>query len=95
MLMGELQQKNVDPASIDNDEELFTYTDSGIFSKDAEAASVKDAVLDGQIVELRSIMFYKEIKKGMKSDNAIKVIDEILEQEQMHFNILKSWEAAV
>ena len=87
--------KGIDPASMDSEEGLFTYMDSGIFSKDAEAKSVKEAVLNAQIVELRSILFYKEILKNTKNDGSSQALNEIIEQEQMHLNILKSWEAAV
>ena len=87
--------KGIDPSSIDSEEGMFTYMDSGIFSKDAEAKSVRDAVLNAQIAELRSILFYKEILKDTKNDGSKQTLNEIIEQEQMHFNILKSWEAAV
>jgi rubrerythrin len=87
--------KGIDPASMDSEEGMFTYMDSGIFSKDAEAESVRDAVLNAQIVELRSILFYKEILKNTKNEGSKQALSEIIEQEQMHLNILKSWEAAV
>jgi len=87
--------RGIDPASMDSEEGIFTYMDSGIFSKDAEAKSVRDAVLNAQIVELRSILFYKEILNNTKNEGSGQALNEILEQEQMHLNILKSWEAAV
>jgi rubrerythrin len=91
----ELRSRGIDPASTDSEEGIFTYMDSGIFSKDAEAKSVKDAVLNAQIVELRSMLFYKEILKNTKNEGSGQALSEIIEQEQMHLNILKSWEAAV
>jgi rubrerythrin len=91
----ELRSRGIDPASTDSEEGIFTYTDSGIFSNDAEAKSVKDAVLNAQIVELRSMLFYKEILKNTKNEGSGQALSEIIEQEQMHLNILKSWEAAV
>lgn len=91
----ELRRRGIDPDSVNSEESLFTYMDSGIFSKDKEAKSIKDAVLNGEIVELRSILFYKELLKNTKNDSGKKALDEVIEQEQMHYNILKSWEAAV
>lgn len=91
----ELRKRGIDPDSMDREEGLFTYMDSGIFSKDEEAKSVKDAVLNAQTVELRSILFYKGILKNTKNEGSKQTLNEIVEQEQMHFNILKSWEAAV
>jgi rubrerythrin len=52
-------------------------------------------VLNAQIVELRSMLFYKEILKNTKNEGSGQALNEIIEQEQMHLNILKSWEAAV
>jgi rubrerythrin len=91
----ELRSRGIDPDSVDSEEGLFTYMDSGIFNPETEANTIKDAVLNGEIVELRSILFYKELLKETKSEGAKKALSEILEQEQMHYNILKSWEAAV
>ena len=91
----ELRSKGIEPDSVDREEGMFTYVDSGVFNSDAEAKSVKDAVMSGEIVELKSILFYKELLKNSKSDGARKALEEVLEQEQMHYNILKSWEAAV
>ena len=91
----ELRNRGVEPDSVDSEEGLFTYVKTGIFSDNAEAKNVKDAVLSGEIVELRSILFYKELLKNSKSDGNKQMLNEILEQEQMHYNILKSWEAAV
>ena len=91
----ELRSRKIEPDSADREEGIFTYMDSGIFNKDAEAKSVKDAVLNAQIAELRSILFYKEILNNTKNDGGSQALNEIIEQEQMHFNILKSWEAAV
>jgi rubrerythrin len=84
-----------DPDSVDSEEGLYAYIDSGIFNKDAEAKTVKDAVMNGEIVELRSILFYNELLKNSGSDGNKQVLNEIIEQEKMHLNILKSWEAAV
>ena len=91
----ELRNRGIDPSSVESEESIFTYMDSGIFNRDSEAKSVKDAVLNAQIVELRSIMFYREILRNTKSEGSKLALNEIMEQEQMHFNILKSWEAAV
>lgn len=91
----ELRRRGIDPASVDTEEGIFTYMDSGIFSKDAEAKTVRDAVLDAQIVELRSILFYNTILKNTKNEGSRQALNEIIEQERMHLNILKSWEAAV
>ncbi|MFH1709836.1 MAG: ferritin family protein [bacterium] len=91
----EMRNRGIDPDGADSEEGIFTYMDSGIFSKDVEAKSVKDAVLDAQIVELRSMLFYKEILKNTKKEGSKLALNEIIEQEQMHLNILKSWEAAV
>ena len=95
MFEVELRSRSIDPDSVDGEEGLFTYFETGIFNVDAEAKSVKDAVLNGEIVELRSILFYKELLKKSKSEGKRQMLNEIIEQEQMHFNILKSWEAAV
>jgi rubrerythrin len=95
MFEVELRGRSIDPDSIDSEEGLFTYFETGIFNVDAEAKSVKDAVLNGEIVELRSILFYKELLKISKAEGKRQMLNEIIEQEQMHFNILKSWEAAV
>lgn len=91
----ELRGRGIDPDSMDREEGLYTYIDSGIFSKDREAKTVKNAVLDAQIVELRSILFYQEILKNTGKDGSRQALNEIIEQEKMHLNILKSWEAAV
>jgi rubrerythrin len=91
----ELRNRGIEPDSVDTEEGLFTYMKTGIFDDHAEAKSVKDAVLNGEIVELRSILFYKELLKSTKSEGNKQMLNEIIEQEQMHFNILKSWEAAV
>ena len=95
MFEVELRGRNIDPDSVDSEEGLFTYFETGIFNADAEAKSVKDAVLNGEIVELRSILFYKELLKKSKTEGNRQMLNEIIEQEQMHLNILKSWEAAV
>ena len=91
----ELRNRGVEPDSVDSEEGLFSYVKTGIFNDNAEAKNVKDAVLSGEVVELRSILFYKELLKNSKSDGNKQMLNEIIEQEQMHFNILKSWEAAV
>lgn len=91
----ELRKQGVDPASVDREEGLFTYIDSGIFAKEGEAKDLKDAVLSGEIVELRSILFYRELLKDTKSEGGRQALNEVIEQEQMHYNILKSWESAV
>jgi rubrerythrin len=91
----ELRNRGIDPDSADSEEGLFTYVETGIFNENAEAKSVRDAVLNGEIVELRSILFYKELLKNTKAEGNKQMLNEIIEQEQMHFNILKSWEAAV
>jgi rubrerythrin len=90
-----LRSRGNDPDCADPEEGIFTYMDSGLFSKDAEAKSVRDAVLDAQIAELKSILFYREILKTTKNEGGKLALNEIIEQEQMHLNILKSWEAAV
>ena len=91
----ELRKKGIDPDSVDNEEGIFTYMDSGIFMSETEAKDLRDAVMSGEIVELRSILFYKELLKNTGSDGGKQALNEVLEQEQMHYNILKSWEAAV
>jgi rubrerythrin len=90
-----LRARGIEPDSIDSEEGLYAYIDSGIFNKDAEAKNVKDAVMNGEIVELRSILFYNELLKNSGSDSNRQVLSEIIEQEKMHLGILKSWEAAV
>ena len=90
-----MRSEGKDPAGADTEEGMFDYIESGIFGKEAEAKNVKDAVLTGEIVELRSILFYKELLKDTKHEGSKKALEEIIEQEQMHLNILKSWEAAV
>ena len=90
-----LRSKGIDPDSVDREEGLFTYMDAGIFNKDAEAESMRDAVLNGEIVELRSILFYQNILKNTKNEGASQALNEVIEQEKMHLNILKSWESAV
>jgi rubrerythrin len=92
---GELRKIGKQPADMDTEEDLFTYADSGIFAKSSKAGSIKEAVQDGEISELKSILFYKEMMNNTKSESARKALTEILDQEQMHFNILKSWEAAI
>jgi rubrerythrin len=92
---AELRSRNLKPDDVDREEDIFTYMESGIFSKDPIAHSVKEAVMDGEIVELKSIVFYKEMLSQTKSESAKKALTEILEQENMHLNILKSWEAAI
>jgi len=90
-----LRAKSIDPGSVDSEEGLFDYMEAGIFSKDTGAKSVKEAVLNGEIVELRSILFYKELLKNTKNEGGKRALNDIIEEEQMHYNILKSWEAAV
>jgi rubrerythrin len=90
-----LRSKGIDPDSADREEGLFTYMDSGIFNKDAEAKTVRDAVLNGEIVELRSILFYQNVLKNSKNEGARQALNEVIEQEKMHLSILKSWESAV
>lgn len=90
-----LRAKGLDPDSIDREEGLFTYMETGIFNKEEEARTVKDAVLAGEIVELRSILFYQNILKNSKNEGAGQALNEVIEQEKMHLNILKSWESAV
>ncbi len=94
MYEAELRSRSIDPASVDSEEDIFTYMDSGIFNPQAEAASVKDAILAGEEVEIKSILFYKELMKSTAQENRKKVLEEIIEEEKMHLNILKSWEAA-
>lgn len=91
---AELRERKIDPASVDVEEDLFTYIDSGIFSKEKEAKSVRSAILTGEEVELRSILFYEEFKKNTKTEGGRKALDQVLEEERMHLGILKSWEAA-
>ena len=90
-----LRARGIQPDSIDSEEGLYAYIDSGIFNKDAEAKNVKDAVMNGEIVELRSILFYNELLKNSANEGNKQVLTEIIEQEKMHLGILKSWEAAV
>ena len=90
-----IRAKGKEPDSVDTEEGLFTYFDSGIFNKDAEPKTIKAAVLDGEIVELRSILFYERILENSSSDGNKQALTEIIDQEKMHLNILKSWEAAV
>ena len=91
---GELRERNIDPASIDVEEDVFTYIDSGIFNPEKEASSVRSAILSGEIVELNSILFYQEMLKQTSHESARKALGQVIEEEQMHLNILKSWEAA-
>jgi len=95
LLEVELRTKGIDPSSVDTEEGIFTYMDSGIFAKETEAKSMKDAVMSGEIVELRSILFYKELLKSTNNEGGKRALNEILEEEKMHYNILKSWEAAI
>ena len=92
---AELRERKLQPDDVDFEEDVFTYIDSGIFMKESIAHSVKEAVLDGEIAELRSILLYKEMEKLTQRESAKKALAEILEQENMHLNILKSWEAAI
>lgn len=91
----ELRKQGKDPSSFDTEEGIFTYMDSGIFMHGTLAKDLKDVVMSGEIVELRSILFYKEILKMTKNEGGKKALNEVIEQEQMHYNILKSWEAAL
>lgn len=90
-----LRARGIEPDSVDSEEGLYAYIDSGIFNKDAEANNVKDAVMNGEIIELKSILFYNELLKNPGSDGNSQILTEIIEQEKMHLGILKSWEAAV
>ena len=90
-----LRARGIEPDGIDTEEGLYAYIDSGIFNKNAGPETIKDAVMDGEIVELRSILFYQQLLKNSSSDGNREVLNEIIEQERMHLNILKSWEAAV
>jgi rubrerythrin len=92
---AEVRAKGKEPADIDYEEGLFSYMDSGIFSDKTSANSAKETVLDGEIAELKSILFYKEMLKNTANESAKKALAEIIDQEQMHLNILKSWEAVI
>lgn len=91
----ELRKQGMDPSDVDTEEGLFDYMDSGIFIQGAEANSLKEVVMDGEIIELKSIAFYKKLLSETKNEGGKKALTEVLEQETMHYNILKSWEAAV
>lgn len=95
MYESALKEKGIDPSSVDTEEDIFTYMETGIFSDHDVAKDLKDAVFSGEIVEIKSILFYKEIEKNLTVDSAKKAIKDVIEEEQMHLNILKSWEAAV
>jgi rubrerythrin len=90
----ELRDRGIDPSTVDAEENLFTYMKTGIFDM-KPAGNPKEAVLGGENVELRSILFYKEALKNTTTEAGKKAFSTIIEEEQMHYNILKSWEAAV
>ena len=94
MYEAELRARKIDPASVDTEEDLFTYMDSGIFNKEAEASSVRNAIINGEEIEVKSILFYQELMKNTAHEGGNKAIAEVIEEEKMHLNILKSWEAA-
>jgi rubrerythrin len=93
-LETELRDKGIDPSSVDAEENLFSYMKTGIFDV-KRAGTPKEAVIGGETVELRSISFYKEALKNTSTESGKKAFSTIIEEEQMHYNILKSWEAAV
>jgi len=95
LFQTELRARGIDPASMDREEGLFDYIDTGIFTKNTSAKSVKDAVMDGEIAELRSILFYKELLSNTKNDGGRRALSDMIEEENMHYNILKSWEGSV
>jgi rubrerythrin len=90
-----LREKGIDPSSVDTEEDLFTYAETGIFNKKAVPNNAKEAVFESENAEIRSILFYKELLLKTKNESAKKALIQIAEEEQMHYNILKSWEAAV
>jgi rubrerythrin len=94
MYEEELRARKIDPASVDTEENLFTYTDSGIFNKEVEASSVRNAIINGEEIEMKSILFYQELMKNTAHEGGKKSLAEVIEEEKMHLNILKSWEAA-
>jgi rubrerythrin len=91
---AEVRGRGIDPSSANTEENMFTYMKTGIFTI-SPAKSAKEAVLNGEHAEIRSILFYKEMLKNTTTDSGKKALSTIIEEEQMHYNILKSWEAAV
>jgi rubrerythrin len=92
---SELKNRGIDPASVDSEEDLFTYIETGIFMKEKSPSSVKDAIISAGHAEIRTINFYKGMLKDSKIEPVKKVLAQLIEEEQMHYNIIKSWEAAV
>ena len=92
-----LKSRDLTPEDVDVEESLFDYLDSGIFDglKDIEkTASIKDVVRSAKEVEMKTIIFYSEISWQMSNPAANVEVGRIVEEEKLHYDILKNWEEA-
>ena len=91
-----LQGKGVNPDDVDVEEGLFDYMNSEIFKgiEDlGKVSSVGDVIKLGIDVEMRTMLFYTEVYKQISDQKGKQMIKKVIDEEKMHYNILKSWES--
>jgi len=90
-----LKARGVDPDDIDAEEGILDYIDTGLFKGTEDLSrikTIKDAIGIGIEVEMRTMLFYAEVYKKLENEKAKVRIKKVIDEEKMHYNILKSWE---